>query len=95
MKSFTQFIKTTMLGGLIFLVPLFIVTIVLAKAHGLMVKVAKPFSALIPLDSIGGVAIANILAILAILLCCLLEDIGVSPYTVDSNAISITDSQTV
>jgi len=68
MKNFTQFIKTTILGGLIFLVPLFIVTIVLAKAHGLMVKVAKPFSALIPLDSIGGVAIANILAILAILL---------------------------
>ena len=72
MKNFTQFIKTTILGGLIFLVPLFIVTIVLAKAHGLMVKVAKPFSALIPLDTIGGVAIANILAILAILLCCLI-----------------------
>jgi uncharacterized membrane protein len=72
MKNFTQFIKTTILGGLIFLVPLFIVTIVLAKAHGLMAKVAKPFSALIPLDSIGGVATANILAILAILLCCLI-----------------------
>lgn len=75
MKNFTQFIKTTILGGLIFLVPLFVVTIVLAKAHGLMVKVAKPFSALIPLDSIGGVAIANILAILAILLCCLIVGI--------------------
>ena len=75
MKNFTQFIKTTILGGLIFLVPLFIVTIVLAKAHGLMVKVAKPFSALIPLDTIGGVAIANILAILAILLCCLIVGI--------------------
>lgn len=72
MKNFTQFIKTTILGGLIFLVPLFIVTIVLAKAHGLMVKVAKPFSELIPLDTIGGVAIANILAVLAILLCCLI-----------------------
>jgi uncharacterized membrane protein len=75
MKNFTQFIKTTILGGLIFLVPLFIVTIVLAKAHGLMAKVAKPFSALIPLDSIGGVALANILAILAILLCCLIVGI--------------------
>jgi len=75
MKNFTQFIKTTILGGLIFLVPLFIVTIVLAKAHEFMVKVAKPFSALIPLDTIGGVAIANILAILAILLCCLFAGI--------------------
>lgn len=75
MKNFTQFIKTTILGGLIFLVPLFIVTIVLAKAHGLMVKVAKPFSSLIPLDTIGGVTLANILAILAILLCCLIAGI--------------------
>ena len=72
MKSFSQFIKTTILGGLIFLVPLFVVTIVLAKAHEFMAKIAEPFSALIPLDTIGGVAIANILAILAILLCCLI-----------------------
>jgi uncharacterized membrane protein len=72
MKSFTQFIKTTILGGLIFLVPLVIVTVVLAKAHEVMSKVAKPFSALIPLDTVGGVAVANLLAILAILLCCLI-----------------------
>jgi uncharacterized membrane protein len=72
MKNFTQFIKTTMLGGLIFLVPLVVVTVVLAKAHEVMAKVAKPFSALIPLDTVGGVAIANLLAILAILLCCLI-----------------------
>ena len=72
MKSFSQFIKTTILGGLIFLVPLVVVTVVLAKAHEVMSKVAKPFSALIPLDTVGGVAIANLLAILAILLCCLI-----------------------
>ena len=72
MKNFTQFIKTTILGGLIFLVPLVVVTVVLAKAHEVMAKVAKPFSALIPLDTVGGVAIANLLAILAILLCCLI-----------------------
>ena len=72
MKSFVQFIKTTILGGLIFLVPLVVVTVVLAKAHEVMSKVAKPFSALIPLDTVGGVAIANLLAILAILLCCLI-----------------------
>ena len=75
MKNFTEFIKTTILGGLIFLVPLFIVTIVMAKSRGLMVEVAKPFSALIPLDTIGGVAVANLLAILAILLCCLFAGI--------------------
>lgn len=70
MKSLYQFIKTTILGGLIFLVPLVVLAVVLGKAHGLMLKVAKPLSAWIPLDAIGGVALANILAVLAILLCC-------------------------
>ena len=75
MKSIYQFIKTTMLGGLIFLVPLIVVMVVLGKAYGLMMKVAKPLSGWIPLDAIGGVALANILAVLAILLCCLMAGI--------------------
>ena len=75
MKRIYQFIKTTMLGGLIFLVPLIVVMVVLGKAYGLMMKVAKPLSGWIPLDAIGGVALANILAVLAILLCCLMAGI--------------------
>lgn len=75
MKELYRFIKTTVLGGLIFLVPLVIVAVVLGKAYALMLKVAKPLSAWIPLDAIGGVALANILAVLAILLCCLIAGI--------------------
>ena len=70
MKGFFQLIKTTIIGGLIFLVPIIIVVAILGKAFELMILVAKPLSAWIPLDSIGGVALANILAVLAILLCC-------------------------
>lgn len=72
MKGFFQLIKTTIIGGLIFLVPIIIVVAILGKAFELMILVAKPLSAWIPLDSIGGVALANILAVLAILLCCLI-----------------------
>jgi uncharacterized membrane protein len=72
MKGFFQLIKTTIIGGLIFLVPIIIVVAVLGKAFGLMIKLAKPLSAWIPLDSIGGVALANFLAVLAIMLCCLI-----------------------
>ena len=70
MKRLFQLIKTTIIGGLIFLVPIIIVVAILSKAFELMILVAKPLSAWIPLDSIGGVALANILAVLAILLCC-------------------------
>jgi uncharacterized membrane protein len=48
---------------------------ILGKAYELMILVAKPLSAWIPLDSIGGVALANILAVLALLLCCLIAGI--------------------
>jgi uncharacterized membrane protein len=75
MKELYRFIKTTVLGGVILLVPLVIVAVVLGKAYALMLKVAKPLSAWIPLDAIGGVALANILAVLAILLCCLIAGI--------------------
>jgi uncharacterized membrane protein len=75
MKGFFQLIKTTIIGGLIFLVPIIIVVAILGKAYELMIMVAKPLSAWIPLDSIGGVALANILAVLAILLCCLIAGI--------------------
>jgi uncharacterized membrane protein len=75
MKGFFQLIKTTIIGGLIFLVPIIIVVAILGKAYELMILVAKPLSAWIPLDSIGGVTLANILAVLAILLCCLIAGI--------------------
>jgi uncharacterized membrane protein len=75
MKRLLQFIKTTVIGGLLFFVPIIIVAAVLGKAYELMIKVAKPLSAWIPLDAIGGVALANILAVLAILLCCLIAGI--------------------
>ncbi len=67
-----QFIKTTILGGAIFLVPVVIVIVVLSKAHGIMMLVAEPMSDLIPVDAVGGIALANILALFAVVLACFL-----------------------
>ncbi len=39
-----QFIKTTILGGVIFLIPFVIVIAVLGKAHKIMMLVAEPMS---------------------------------------------------
>jgi uncharacterized membrane protein len=67
-----QFIKTTILGGVIFLIPVVIVIVVLAKAYNIMMLVAEPMSAWIPIDEVGGIALANVLALLAIVLSCFL-----------------------
>ena len=63
-----KFIKTTILGGLVFLVPVVVIIIVVLKAASVMMAVAEPMAALVPFDSIGGIALANILAAVIVLL---------------------------
>jgi len=65
-----NFVKTTIIGGLLFLVPVVALVLVFAKVFEVMMQVAEPMADIVPLDSIGGVALANILAVLIILLLC-------------------------
>jgi uncharacterized membrane protein len=65
-----QFIKTTIIGGLVFMVPIVIVIVILSKAYEMMVMVAKPLDNLIPSELIGGVALVNLIAVLAIAFIC-------------------------
>ncbi len=72
MKSFASFLKSTLIGGIFFLVPFVLLIIILTKAHEIMLKIAQPLSDIIPLENIAGVAIANILVVVLILLICFL-----------------------
>jgi uncharacterized membrane protein len=65
-----QFFKTTVIGGLLFLVPVVILIMIVTKAAGLMMMVAQPMAAWLPVDSIGGVAVANLIAALAVVVVC-------------------------
>ncbi len=65
-----RFIKATIVGGLVFIVPIIIIIVILGKAFDLMLKVARPIDKLIPIESIGGIAFANLLALFAILVVC-------------------------
>jgi uncharacterized membrane protein len=65
-----KFIKTTIVGGIVFMVPIIIIIVILGKAFELMLKIARPIDKLIPIESIGGVAFVNVLALLAILVVC-------------------------
>jgi uncharacterized membrane protein len=61
-----NFIKTTVIGGLVFMAPIVIAVVVFKKAFELVMVVTRPLESLVPADSIRGIALANILAILAI-----------------------------
>ena len=65
-----KFIKTTIIGGLVFMVPVVIVTAVVGKALEIMKRVATPMGHMLPVDSIGGVAVGNLLALSALALLC-------------------------
>jgi uncharacterized membrane protein len=56
-------LKTTILGGLLFLVPLVVLIFILAKAFELSRAVAVPMGRIFPMDRIAGVALADILAL--------------------------------
>lgn len=70
-----NFIKTTIIGGLIFLVPVAIIAVVIGKAYSIMLVVAEPLDELIPIDQIGGIAFVNVLALLSIILVCFIAGI--------------------
>jgi uncharacterized membrane protein len=69
-KGGIHFFKTTVIGGLVFLVPLVVLIVILAKAAGLMMMVAEPMAEWFPVDSIGGVALANVLVVVVLVLLC-------------------------
>ena len=50
------------------LVPVVVITMILSQALELMMKVAQPLAAWFPVDTIGGVALANILAAVSLVL---------------------------
>jgi uncharacterized membrane protein len=65
-----KFVTTTVIGGLLFLVPVGFLGFVLYKAFGFMLIIAQPMADWIPVDTIGGVALANLIAVVAIIIVC-------------------------
>jgi len=68
MKALKEFIKTTIVGGIVFLVPLILMVLVLRHAMEFAGKIAGPIAALFPENRIAGVALATIIAALVLLL---------------------------
>jgi hypothetical protein len=66
-KNRLHFIKTTLIGGAIFLLPVVVLMFVLGEAVDIMLLIAEPMVEFFPVDSIGGVALANLLAIAGVI----------------------------
>jgi uncharacterized membrane protein len=67
-KPAVKFVMTTIIGGLVFLVPLMFLVFMIGKAIGFMMIIAEPMADWLPVDTVGGVALANLIAILAVII---------------------------
>jgi len=68
MRALREFVKTTIVGGLLFLVPVILLLVILTKAMQLVGKIAAPIAARFPVHEIAGVAFASVVAALLIVL---------------------------
>jgi hypothetical protein len=70
MKGILNFVKTTIVGGFIFLIPFVILIIIIGKAFSILAALAKPLSALIPIKSFAGIAVLDLITVFFIILIC-------------------------
>jgi uncharacterized membrane protein len=72
MRALVAFLRTTLTGGILFLLPLVVLVIVLGKAQEISRRIVAPLASHIATRSMAGVPMATILAIAVIVLFCFL-----------------------
>jgi uncharacterized membrane protein len=75
MKNTFDFLKTTIVGGVLFLVPVIVLTVVIGKAYRIARMVVSPLAELISLETVAGIALAKLLAMALIVFFCFLAGI--------------------
>jgi uncharacterized membrane protein len=68
----TRFVRNTIVGGVLFLVPIIVLLAILGKAHALASRIVKPLAERIPYESMIGLSTPRLFAILLIVIFCFL-----------------------
>ncbi|MFO1407738.1 MAG: hypothetical protein U1F08_09435 [Steroidobacteraceae bacterium] len=68
MTRIVEFLKTTVVGGLVFLVPLVLVMMVLKRAFEVAAKVATPVVSHFPANQVAGIALGSLAAVVLLLM---------------------------
>ena len=70
MNKITRFLKTTAIGGLLFLLPLIVIGALVGQVVPIILTVAEVLGDVIPIKTPGGIALLILLAIVVVLLLC-------------------------
>jgi uncharacterized membrane protein len=91
MKSLLQFIRATLSGGILFLLPVVLVIMMLSKAHQMMVKLSGPLANLMP-ERILGLDGSRILALLLLILICFIAGLFIKSKRVKKQLTKMEDN---
>jgi len=69
-RALAEFVRTTLIGGVFFLVPMVLIILVVRHALGILRTVAQPLAELLPFKTVAGVGVATLVSALALLLIC-------------------------
>jgi len=70
MRGFYKFVKSTVLGGLVVLVPVIVLAAIVAWAGQTALRVVVPVFAWLPDQTVGGVSLTLCAAVLGLVACC-------------------------
>jgi uncharacterized membrane protein len=84
MKSVVMLIKTTAIGGFVFLLPLVLLVVLFGKAFGIMRTISTPVAGLISADKFAGYAVADLVALIVLLTVTLLAGLLARSSVFDS-----------
>jgi uncharacterized membrane protein len=70
MKQPSNPLVTTLIGGVVFLLPLVVVLVVVGQGLALMTRAVQPLMSLLPYQTLGGVALVSIAALVLLVLLC-------------------------
>ena len=71
-----NFLKSTIIGGLVFVIPFIIIDALLLKAIKTMRLVSVPIGSVIPVGKIAGIAIADLLVLISVIIICFLAGLA-------------------
>mgnify|MGYP001814417303 FL=1 len=74
-----EFVRTTVLGRLLFLLPLVVAVAVLGKALSIVHTLAEPLLGQLSVETIAGAAIIHIVSVLLLVLVCFLAGLAARP----------------
>ena len=75
MNSPLRFLRTTLAGGILFLLPLILIAVLVSQAVGIAHKVVEPLAAHLPAKSLFGLETPKLLAVFVLVLFCFLAGV--------------------